>query len=82
MLDLAAAAGGAASTLSLDISNTYLEWTRRNFELNGLNCETNSLERADVLQWLPQAAQAGRRFDLIVCDPPTFSTDDVGGPPP
>lgn len=68
-----AAAGGAESTTSVDISNTYLDWTRRNFELNGLDPGRNRLERADVLQWLPQAEKEGREFDLIVCDPPTFS---------
>lgn len=68
-----AAAGGAAGTLSVDISNTYLEWTRRNYELNGLDPAIHRSERADVLQWLPQAAEEGRRFDLIICDPPTFS---------
>jgi 23S rRNA (guanine2069-N7)-methyltransferase len=68
-----AACGGAASTTSVDISNTYLEWARRNLELNGLDPEANSLERADVLQWLPRAVREGRKFDLIVCDPPTFS---------
>jgi 23S rRNA (cytosine1962-C5)-methyltransferase len=68
-----AAAGGAASTTTVDISNTYLEWAARNFELNGLNEGTNRIERADVLQWLPQAAREGRKWDLIVLDPPTFS---------
>lgn len=68
-----AACGGAAHTTSVDISNTYLQWARRNFELNGLDPRTNDLVRADVLAWLPEAVRAGRRFDLIVCDPPTFS---------
>ncbi|HEU4754252.1 MAG TPA: class I SAM-dependent methyltransferase, partial [Armatimonadota bacterium] len=68
-----AAGGGAASTTSVDISNTYLEWARRNFELNGLDPATNRLERADVLRWLPEAVRQGRTYDLIVCDPPTFS---------
>lgn len=68
-----AASGGALSTTSVDISNTYLDWAGRNFELNGLDPKTNRLERADVLQWLPAAIDAGRKFDLIVCDPPTFS---------
>jgi 23S rRNA (cytosine1962-C5)-methyltransferase len=68
-----AAAGGAKSSVSIDISNTYLEWTRRNLALNGLDLPQHVTERADVLQWLPRAAQQGRRFDLIVCDPPTFS---------
>jgi 23S rRNA (cytosine1962-C5)-methyltransferase len=68
-----AAAGGAESTVSVDISNTYLEWGARNFELNGLDPERNRLERADVLEWLPRAVGDGRQYDLIVCDPPTFS---------
>jgi 23S rRNA (cytosine1962-C5)-methyltransferase len=68
-----AAAGGAASTTSVDLSNTYLEWAARNFELNGMDPNTNALERADVLQWVPRAAAERRTFDLIVCDPPTFS---------
>lgn len=68
-----AAAGGATGTTSVDISNTYLDWAHRNFELNGLDAGSNRLERADVLAWLPEAVRAGRRFDLIVCDPPTFS---------
>jgi 23S rRNA (cytosine1962-C5)-methyltransferase len=68
-----AAAGGAAGTTTVDISNTYLDWARRNFELNGLDPERNRLERADVLRWLPDAIRSRRRFDLIVCDPPTFS---------
>ncbi len=65
-----AAAGGARETLSVDLSNTYLEWAQRNLELNGLSLETNRLERADILTWVD-----GRHglFDLIVCDPPTFS---------
>lgn len=68
-----AAAGGATSTTTIDISNTYLDWARRNYELNDLDPAANRLERADVLAWLPTAVAAKRRFDLIVCDPPTFS---------
>jgi len=68
-----AGCGGAASTTSVDISNTYLAWAARNLELNGLDLRSHRLVRADVLQWLPEAAAAGRRYGLIVCDPPTFS---------
>jgi 23S rRNA (cytosine1962-C5)-methyltransferase len=57
----------------VDLSNTYLDWAERNFELNGLSTDTNATERADVLQWLPLALRQKREFDLIVCDPPTFS---------
>jgi 23S rRNA (cytosine1962-C5)-methyltransferase len=68
-----ACAGGAASSLSIDLSNTYLDWARRNFELNGLDPARHRLLRADVLEWLSQAAHDAR-FDLIVLDPPSFST--------
>jgi 23S rRNA (cytosine1962-C5)-methyltransferase len=69
-----AAGGGAASSVSVDLSNTYLEWAARNFGLNGVSTQSHRLERADVLPWLAQAADAGARFDLIVLDPPAFST--------
>jgi 23S rRNA (cytosine1962-C5)-methyltransferase len=69
-----AATAGAASTLSVDLSNTYLDWARRNLELNGVDLTRHRLLRADVRRWLPQAAAEGKRFDLIVLDPPAFST--------
>jgi 23S rRNA (cytosine1962-C5)-methyltransferase len=68
-----AAAAGAASSVSVDLSNTYLDWARRNFALNCIDTRRHLLERADVLRWLEEAAGAGRRFDLIVLDPPAFS---------
>jgi 23S rRNA (guanine2445-N2)-methyltransferase / 23S rRNA (guanine2069-N7)-methyltransferase len=67
-----AAAGGARSTLSIDLSNTYLDWARDNLVLNGFTSANNELLRADCLAWLEQQA-AGPRFDLIFLDPPTFS---------
>jgi 23S rRNA (cytosine1962-C5)-methyltransferase len=68
-----AAAGGALSSETVDMSNTYQEWTRRNFELNGMDLAAHQLVRADVFAYLEQANAAGKRFDLIVMDPPTFS---------
>ena len=68
-----AAAGGAASSDSVDLSNTYLDWARRNFELNGLNPEKHRLVRADVPVFLEQALAQGKKYDLIVLDPPSFS---------
>jgi 23S rRNA (guanine2445-N2)-methyltransferase / 23S rRNA (guanine2069-N7)-methyltransferase len=66
-----AAAGGAAGSLSLDMSNPYLEWAHRNFELNGLDPARHRLERADCLEWL--RGESDRSFGLIFLDPPTFS---------
>ncbi len=67
-----AARGGALTSLSLDLSNRYLDWAGRNFGLNGLDPVRHRLERADCLQWLRTAA-GGEDFDLIFLDPPTFS---------
>lgn len=66
-----AAAGGAAATTSVDMSNTYLNWGERNFSLNGLTLERNRLIQADCRVWLRDASR--ERFDLIFIDPPTFS---------
>ena len=68
-----AATGGAAASETVDLSNTYLDWARRNFELNGINLAAHKIVRADVFQYLQAAAQAGKPFDLIVMDPPSFS---------
>lgn len=68
-----AAAAGAASTTSVDMSKTYLEWAERNFTVNGLSLNSNYLIRDDVTQWLDYAAEDGALFDIIFCDPPSFS---------
>ena len=68
-----AAAGGALHCTTVDMSNTYQDWTRRNLELNGLDQSKHRLVRADVFQFLTEAAGAKERYDLIVMDPPSFS---------
>jgi len=68
-----AAAGGASSTTSVDMSNTYLGWARDNLELNELDGEQHRFIRANCLEWLQAAQQEAERFDLIFLDPPTFS---------
>ncbi len=68
-----AAAGGAHSSASVDLSNTYLDWAHDNLLLNGFDQVRHQLHRADCLQWLEAEAPRGPRFDLIFLDPPTFS---------
>jgi len=68
-----AATGGAVSSTTVDLSNTYQDWARRNFELNGMDLQRHELVRADVFAFLEQAVKTGARYDLIVMDPPTFS---------
>lgn len=68
-----AAAGGASSSVSVDLSNTYLTWAARNFELNAVDAARHALVRADAVQWLAQARAGDERFDLVVLDPPVLS---------
>ncbi|HHW7445838.1 TPA: bifunctional 23S rRNA (guanine(2069)-N(7))-methyltransferase RlmK/23S rRNA (guanine(2445)-N(2))-methyltransferase RlmL [Pasteurella multocida] len=64
------ALGGAKSTTTVDMSNTYLNWAEQNLLLNELEGKQHKLIQADCLQWL---ARCDRQFDLIFVDPPTFS---------
>jgi 23S rRNA (cytosine1962-C5)-methyltransferase len=68
-----AATGGARETVTVDLSNTYLDWAARNFTLNGMDLSRHPRVRADVFRYLDDAARTGERFDLIVMDPPSFS---------
>jgi len=65
-----AAVGGARATTSVDLSRTYLDWFKRNLEINGLDGGPHRAIRADVGEWL---AQCRERFDLVFLDPPSFS---------
>jgi len=65
-----AAAGGALQTVSVDISNTYLNWARDNMKLNRLDSSDNSFIRADSFEFLEGN---NKKFNLIFIDPPTYS---------
>ena len=65
-----AACGGAKSTTTVDMSNTYLDWAKQNMQLNGQVGRQHRYEQADCLQWLEHC---DKQFDLIFIDPPTFS---------
>jgi 23S rRNA (cytosine1962-C5)-methyltransferase len=67
-----AAAGGARSTTTVDLSNTYCDWAEANLELNGIRGKAHQVVRADAPRWLRDAGQ-GEQYDLIVLDPPSFS---------
>ncbi|MDO4433310.1 MAG: class I SAM-dependent methyltransferase [Alysiella sp.] len=68
-----AATGGSIYSETVDLSNTYLDWAKRNFELNHVDFTQHHIVRADVFQYLHEAKQQGKQFDLIVMDPPSFS---------
>jgi 23S rRNA (cytosine1962-C5)-methyltransferase len=68
-----AAAGKASSTTSVDLSPHYCEWAERNLKLNALK---GTVICADVLAWLETDRGP---FELIVLDPPSFSTSKKMG---
>jgi 23S rRNA (guanine2445-N2)-methyltransferase / 23S rRNA (guanine2069-N7)-methyltransferase len=65
-----AALGGAATSTSVDLSNTYLKWFEDNLALNGLSERQHRVMRADCMTWLESC---DRKFDLVLLDPPSFS---------
>jgi len=68
-----AADGGAARSVTVDMSQTYQRWTRRNFVLNDVDFKRHTLVCEDVLGFLAEAVARRARFDLVVLDPPSFS---------
>ena len=70
---VAAAAGEATSSLSVDASKSYLDWGRDNMRLNKLNDGNHRFITADTMEFLGRAAASGERFDFAYVDPPTYS---------
>lgn len=75
-----AALGDAAETCSVDASQSYLMWTKQNFLLNGLDPESEKHQfwEADCLFFLKSCIKKDRRFDLIICDPPSIGRSKEG----
>lgn len=81
-----AAAGGAKSVTTVDLSQTYLDWARRNMAYNGFSGSAYRFIKSDVREWIraekdPRRSKNGhiRRYDLIFIDPPTFSNSKAMG---
>jgi len=68
-----AAAAGASSTVTVDLSNTYLAWAKENMRLNLLDSPGHEFYRGDVTETLDLLKKGNRKFDIIVLDPPSFS---------
>ncbi len=84
---VAAALGGASEVVTVDISKKYIAWTQENFKLNGLQVlekPTNDEPRpyefwsVESEKFLEGAIRRGRKFDLVICDPPSFSRSSKG----
>lgn len=77
---VAAAAAGAEHVVSVDLSRPFLEWAKENFQANRLDpadsrYEFRAIEARDYLKW---AEKKGLQFDVVVCDPPSFSRTENG----
>lgn len=74
-----AAGGGAVETVTVDLSQTYLDWARRNMATNGFDGVEHQFERGDAMAWITACRRTSRRFDLVFVDPPTFSNSKAMG---
>jgi 23S rRNA (cytosine1962-C5)-methyltransferase len=67
------AAKAGAQVTSLDLSRKYLDWGRRNFELNGLDPAEHDFIYGDAFDWMCRLQKKGKAYDIVILDPPTFS---------
>jgi 23S rRNA (cytosine1962-C5)-methyltransferase len=68
-----AAKAGAAQVVAVDTSAKVHARARRNYELSGLDPAKLETLADDAQKALDRFATRGRRFDIVVCDPPTFA---------
>ena len=71
-------AAGAQAVTAVDVSQRALELARRNLELNGMSDGRVSLEACDAFRWLEGEIEAGRRYGMVVLDPPRFARSAKG----
>lgn len=76
---VAAVAGGANGTASVDVSARYLDWARENFAANDVALDGQLFFRSDALAFLERARRQQRTWDLAIVDPPTFGRDKRSG---
>jgi 23S rRNA (cytosine1962-C5)-methyltransferase len=73
-----AAKAGAAEVVAVDLSAKVHARARRNLELSGLDPGKMETVTADTLKTVERFVDRGRRFDLVICDPPSFSQGPAG----
>jgi 23S rRNA (cytosine1962-C5)-methyltransferase len=69
---------GAQRVLNLDLSRSYLAWGQENYSLNDLSADPHDFVYGDALDWLARFARRDQRFDMVIVDPPSFSTSRRG----
>ncbi|RQW89071.1 MAG: class I SAM-dependent rRNA methyltransferase, partial [Geobacter sp.] len=71
---VAAAAAGASQVTTVDVSSGYTDWARANFGINQLNPKRYEFLVGDCLAVLADLAVKKKEYDIILMDPPSFST--------
>ncbi|MFH2137295.1 MAG: class I SAM-dependent methyltransferase [Candidatus Omnitrophota bacterium] len=75
----AAALGNARSTVTVDRSQTYINWAKDNLALNKFQNERHKFVQSDVIKYLNRAYKDDQKFDLAFVDPPSFYKDQLAG---
>ena len=75
---VAAAMGGASQVTSVDTNKNVLNWGKKNFELNSIPLEAHRFYCRDSITFLDQCVNKNLKFDLVICDPPSFSRGENG----
>lgn len=73
-----AAIGGANKVISVDTSKATLNWAKENFTANNLNFEDYEFWSSDARLFIKGAVKRNQKFDIIICDPPSFARNKDG----
>jgi 23S rRNA (cytosine1962-C5)-methyltransferase len=73
-LGVVASLGGAGRVVNLDVSRSYLDWGKANYALNNLQADEHDFIYGDALDWLARFGRRSQTFDLVIVDPPSFSS--------
>ena len=75
---VAAALGGAKQVTTVDLSPKFLEWAKENFKLNDLDPKNYQFFAQDSFSFLEKTIKMKRKFNIVICDPPSFSRSPKG----
>lgn len=75
---VAAAKGNAKTVISVDTSKSVLNWGKKNFELNQIDLQAHRFLNRDSIEFLEYSVKKDIKYDLIICDPPSFSRGENG----
>jgi 23S rRNA (cytosine1962-C5)-methyltransferase len=75
---VASALGGAHEVTTVDLHKNYLEWSKTNFLHNSISLDPHFFYAMDSLEFLKYAQRKEKFYDIIICDPPSFSRNKKG----